>query len=76
MVFSFAFHEVLKALAVDLDTEEFRPSIPTASFIDGELQQGEDVRIPIPAFLDDLVFVVTAGTPEELVLSADMCACF
>ena len=67
VVFSFAFHQVLKALAVEFDIEGLRQRVPTASFIDGELQQGDDVRLPIPAFFDDFVLAVTPGTPEELV---------
>ena len=39
VVFSFAFHEVLKALAVDFHIEKFIPSVPTASFIDGEINK-------------------------------------
>ena len=35
VVFSFAFHRVLKALAIDLDTDELRPKGPTASIMDG-----------------------------------------
>jgi hypothetical protein len=31
IVFSFAFHQVLRALAEDLDTEDLRPTVPTAS---------------------------------------------
>ena len=57
VILSCAFHQVLNALAVDLDVEEFRPSVPTASFIDREVQQGEDVRLPIPAFFDNFVCV-------------------
>ena len=50
VVFSFAFHQVLRALAKDLDTEDLRPTVPTASIIDGEFHQGEDTKLPIPAF--------------------------
>ena len=53
MVFSFAFHQAAKALAMDLDTDEFRPKVPTATFEDGGLQQGEDVKLPIAVFFDD-----------------------
>ena len=67
MVFSFVFHQVLKALAIDLDTDDLRPKVPTAYFTNRELQQGEDVRLPIPAFFDDFVLVVIAATPEELI---------
>ena len=52
---------------MDLDIDELTPKVPTATFADGELQQREDVRLPIPAFLDDFVLVVTAATPEELI---------
>ena len=61
VVFSFAFHQVSKALAIDSDTDDLKPKVPTASFTNGELQQGEDVRLPIPAFFDDFVLVVTAA---------------
>ena len=44
VVFSFAFHQVLTALAMDIDTDEFRPKVPTSTIADGELQQGENVR--------------------------------
>ena len=67
VVFSFAFHQVLKSLATDLDTEDLRPSVPTASFVDGKIHQGEDVKLPIPAFFDDVVLVVTAPSPQELI---------
>ena len=67
VVFSFALHHVLKALAIDLDTDDLRPRVPTASFTNGELQQGQDVRLPIPAFFGDFVLMVTAATPEELI---------
>ena len=67
VVFSFAFHQVLKALALDLDTEDLRPKVPTASCFEGVLQQGEDVRLPNPAFFDDFVPLAIAGSPEELV---------
>lgn len=67
VVFSFAFHQVLKALAMDFDTDELRPNVPTATIADGERQQGEDVRLPLPAFFDDCVLVVIATTPEELI---------
>ena len=43
------------------------PKVPAAYFTNGELQQGEDVRLPIPAFFDEFVLVVTAATPEELI---------
>ena len=52
---------------MDLDTDELRPKVPTATFEDGRLQQGEGVRLPIPAFFDDFVLVVTAATPAELI---------
>ena len=52
---------------MDLGIDEFRPKVPTATFADGELQQGEHVRLPIPAFVDDFVLVVTATSPEEVV---------
>jgi hypothetical protein len=67
VVFSFAFHQVLRALAEDLDTEDLRPTVPTASIVDGEFHQGEDTKLPIPAVFDDLVLVVTAPSPQELV---------
>ena len=51
VVFSFAFHQVFKALAIDLNTDDLKPKVPTAFFINGELQQGEDVRLPIPGSL-------------------------
>ena len=57
----------LKKLAIDLDIDELRPKVPTATFVDGELQQGEDVKLPITAFFDDFVLVVTAATPAELI---------
>ena len=65
--FSFAFHQVLRSLAKDLDTDDLRPSVPTASFVNGEIHQGEDTKLPIPAFFDDFVLVVTAPTPQELI---------
>ena len=49
VVFSFAFHQVLRSLAKDLDTDDFRPNVPTASFVDGEIHQGEDTKLPIHA---------------------------
>ena len=51
VVFSFTFHQVLKAFAIDLDTHDLTPKVPTASFTNGELQQGEDVRLPDSGFL-------------------------
>ena len=65
VVFSFAFHQVLKSLAEDLDTADLRPSVPTASFVNGEIHQGEETKLPIPAFLDDFVLVVTAPAPKS-----------
>ena len=35
VVFSFAFHDVLKAFALDLDTDELRQKVPTATIADG-----------------------------------------
>ena len=67
VVFSFAFHQVLKSLAEDLDTDDLRPSEPTASFRNGEIHQGEDTKLPIPAFFDDFVLVVIASTPQEAI---------
>ena len=67
VVFSFAFHQVLKALAIDLDTDELRPKVPAASITNGALRRGEDVRLPIPAFFGDVVLDVTATTPGELI---------
>ena len=61
------FHKVLRSLAQDLDSDDFRPTVPTASFKDGEIHQGEDTKLPIPAFFDDFVLVVTAPTPEEFI---------
>ena len=52
---------------MDLDTDELRPKVPTATTADGELQQGEDVILPIPGFFHDLVLVVIATTPEEII---------
>ena len=66
VVFSSVFYELLKALAMDFDID-VRPKVQTATFVDGELQQGDDVRLPIPAFFDDFVLVVTAATPAELI---------
>ena len=57
----------MKSLAKDLDTDDLRPSVPTASFINGEIHQGEATKLPIPAFFDDFVLVVTAPTPQELI---------
>ena len=51
VVFSFAFHQVLRALAEDLDTEDLRPTVPTASIVNGEFHQGEDTKLPIPVCL-------------------------
>ena len=67
VVYSFAFHQVLKSLAKDLDTDNFRPSVPRTSFVNGEIHQGEDTKLPILAFFDDFVLVVTAPTPQELI---------
>ena len=67
VVFSFAFHKVLRSLAKDLDTDDLRPSVPTASFINGEIHQGEDTKFPILVFSDNFVLVVTAPTPQELI---------
>ena len=67
VVFSFAFHQVLRSLAQDLDSDDLRPSVPTATFVDGEIHQGEDTKLPIPAFFDDFVLVVTAPTPQEVI---------
>ena len=39
VVFSFAFHQVLRSLAKDLDTDDLRPNVPTASFVDKEIHQ-------------------------------------
>ena len=64
VVFSFAFHHTLKSLENDLDTDDFRPSVPTASFVNGEIHQGEDTKLPILAFFDDFVLVVTAPTSQ------------
>ena len=52
---------------MDLDTDELKPKVQTALIVAGELQQGEDVGLPIPAFFSDFVLVVSATTPEELV---------
>ena len=52
---------------MDLDIDALRPRVPTATFADGELQQGEDVRLPIPVLFDDFVLVVAAATPAELI---------
>ena len=52
---------------MDLDTDEVRPKVPTATFADGELQQGEDVRLTIPFFVVVFVLVVIATTLEELI---------
>ena len=69
VVFSFAFHQVLhvRSLAQDLDSDDLRPSVPTAIFSDGEIHQGEDVKLPMNAFFDDFVLVATAPTPQELI---------
>ena len=67
VVFSFACHQVLRSLAQDLDSDDLRPSVPAASFVDGEIHQGEDTKLPIPAFFYDFVLVVTAPTPQELI---------
>ena len=67
VVFSFAFHQVLRSLAQDLDSDDLRPSVPTAFFVDGEIHQGEDTKLPIPVFFGDFVLVVTAPTPQELI---------
>ena len=67
VVFSFAYHQVLRCLAQDLDSDDLRPSVPTASFVDGEIHQGEDTKLPILALFDDFVLVVTAPTPQELI---------
>ena len=37
VVFSFAFHKVLRSLAKDLDTDDFRPNVPMVFFVDGEI---------------------------------------
>ena len=57
----------VRSLAQDLDSDDLRPSVPTAIFSDGEIHQGEDVKLPINAFFDDFVLVVTAPTPQELI---------
>ena len=67
VVFSFAFHQVLRSLAKDLDTDDLRPNVSTASFVDGEIHRGEETKFPIPAFFDDFVLAVTAPTPQELI---------
>ena len=67
VVFSCAFHQVLRSLAKDLDTDDLRPNVPTASFLDGEIHRGEETKLPIHAFFDDFVLVVTAPTPQELI---------
>ena len=67
VVFSFAFHQVFRSLAKDLGTDDLRPNVPTASFVEGEIHRGEDTKLPIPAFFDDSVLVVTALTPQELI---------
>ena len=64
-VFSFVFHHVLRSLARDLDTDDLTPSVPTASFVNGEIHQGEDTKLPIPAFFDDFVLVVIAPIPKS-----------
>ena len=66
VVSSFAFHQVLRSLAKDLDTDDFRPSVPTAFFVNGEIHKGEDTKLPIPVFFDDVVLVVTAPISQEL----------
>ena len=40
VVFSFAFHQVFRSLAKDLDTDDLKPNVPTASFVDGDIYQG------------------------------------
>ena len=50
-----------------MDTDDLRPNVPTASFVDGEIHQGEDTKLPILAFFDDFVLIVTAPTPQELI---------
>ena len=67
VVFSFVFHQVLRSLAQDLDSDDLRPSVPTASFVDGEIHKGEDTKFPNLVFFDDFVLVVTAPTPQELI---------
>ena len=54
VVFSFTFHQVLRSLAQDLDSDDLRPSVPTATFVDGEIHQGEDTKLPIPVFSSTL----------------------
>ena len=61
VVFSFAFHHVLKSLAKDLDSDDLRPSVPTAFFLNGEIHQGEDTKLPIHSFFNDFVLVVIAS---------------
>ena len=39
VVVSFAFHQILKAFALDLDSEELRPKVPTAAVHEEVLQQ-------------------------------------
>ena len=36
-------------------------------FVDGEIHQGEDTKLPSPALFDDVVLVVTAFSPKELI---------
>ena len=67
VVFSFAFHQVLMALAIDFHTDDFRFTVPTPLITNGNLQRGEYARLPIPAFFHNVVLVVIAAAPEELI---------
>ena len=67
VVFSFAFHQVIKALALDLGTEDFRPGVPTAAFHERDLQAGEEVRLSISVLVHDFVLVVIANSPEDFI---------
>ena len=57
----------MKLLAEDLDTDDLRPSAPTLSFPNGTNHKGEEIKLPIPAFFDDFVLVVTAPSSQELI---------
>ena len=67
VVFSYAFHNFLESIAVDLDNNALRPLVPTANF-DTATQTLVEGSIPMPivAVFDDFVIPVITKTPGAL----------
>ena len=64
VVFSYAFHQILESITVDLDHAGVRPLVPTAACNEATSTFDTGVGpMPIVAFFDDIVVPIVSKTP-------------